>query len=164
MRNRLLLAVVVLGAVVAWARCSFNPSSGTLDFNGFFAGCFEGPVTDPAGSGTLTIVLEEVDPNDQLTLAGCFEAALMLGKVQASLAGSVQDNRLQAKLTAMPVGGAPPFSLLAVRQPADNTAATSLDLSNDGGAPFNMAAGLVRCTKTCADLGIAVPFTGGGQP
>ncbi len=164
MRKRLLLAMVILGTVVAWGRCSFNPKALPVDFNNLFAGCFEGPVTDPAGAGTVTIVLEEVDPSDQLTLSGCFEAALMLGKVQASLAGSVQDNRLQAKLTAMPVGGAPPFSLLAVRQPADNVAATSLDLSDDSGAPFNQAAGLVRCAKTCADLGIAVPFTGGGQP
>jgi hypothetical protein len=134
-----------------------------VNSNSFFAGCFEGPVTDPAGAGTVTLVLETPETSDQFTLSGCLEAELMLGKLQASVAGSVQDDRQVVKLLGAPVGGGPPFFLQVDRHPEGNVFATSIDLTNEGGTPFIQAAGLLRCARTCAGLGIPVPFAG-GQP
>jgi hypothetical protein len=64
---------------------------------------------------------------------------------------------------AAPAGAGTFLTLRIVRDPGGEVATTSLDLTNEGGVPFAQATGLVPCAKTCADLGIPVPFAG-GQP
>ncbi len=162
MIRRLLVAAAVLGATIYWANCSYNPPrAATIFWNRFFEGCFAGATTDPAG-GQVTVILDAPDgTEDAETMTGCLQ--LQIGPaVLATLVGDVEDDaRADALLTVTPTNGRPPFNLRAVRQPADQTNAVTLDLSDEGGAPFSSANGLARCAMTCADLGLPMAFMPG---
>lgn len=161
---RLLPAALVLGGVVYWANCSFNPQRLELDPNRLFAGCFEGEITDPAGRGSLILIFEDPGPMDNLTLTGCMQLSIGPGTTLATLAGMVQERREEAVLTVMPTNGRPAFTVTAVRDPAGEVNATTMDVSDTGGAPFNAANDLPRCSpvRDCASLGISQPFMPGG--
>lgn len=167
--RRVLLAAVVLGATVYWANCSFNPQRvpADPDWNSFFAGCYKGSITDPAAGGDLTLVLEDPGGDDKLTLTGCLQISRGAMLTLATLAGSVQAVREEAVATAMPTNGRPAFDVKVVRDPAGEAVATTVDVTDEGAAPFNAANDLARCDPVldCADLGIAQPFMpGGGMP
>jgi hypothetical protein len=125
-----------------------------------FTGCFQGAVAEPAGQGSLRIVLEEM--ND-VALQGC-----VVGRdpeFQATFAGSVLEPDTRARLMAMSPGGSS-FTLLVERQPPDNANAVTLTIRNETGTPFVLAPDLPRCaaSTTCDDLGISLPFLPGGTP
>jgi len=155
MRSRILLAVIVLGAIVVWARCKFDPQVVVpAPPNSFFLGCFTGPISDAGITGSVTIVLEApVDSTDQFTLGGCIRSeAQPKPPVIAMLSGSVEQAiRERALVTAVPAGGGSPFSLRILREPAGETVADQIDVDNAGGAPFQQAADLPRCAPqlTC---------------
>lgn len=162
MIRRLLLAAAVLGATIVWANCSYNPPRVTIFWNGFFEGCFTGDITDPPG-GRVRVILEAPEGgSDAETMTGCLQLDLAATTL-ATVVGDVEDEaREAAQLTVTPTNGRPPFRLRAVRQPAGQSNAVTLDLSDEGGAPFVSANGLPRCTETCADLGLNMPFMPGG--
>jgi hypothetical protein len=150
MRSRILLAVVVLGVIVGWARCKFEPQDG-VDFTPFFLGCFNGAVTDPPIDAKVTVVFEEATVG---TLTGCIQTIVGVQTEFATLSGSLEGSVEQAAVTAMPAGGGAPFDLLVVREPAGAADAVEIDVTNAGGAPFTQAANLPRCNPatTCAAL------------
>ena len=151
-----MIAVAVLGAVVAWARC-YDPQD--LPASLFFTGCFSGAVTDPPVDGKLTIVFEKPPaPSELGAVTGCIQFSVEDQRGFAALAGSVEKAQEQAKLSGMPAGGGAPINLLVVRKPAGNAVATQVDVRNDGGAPFQEAADLPLCERavTCAELAAAL--------
>jgi hypothetical protein len=165
MIRRILLAAAVLGAAIFWANCKYNPPQVAPDepnWNTFFAGCFEGEITDPASAGKLKIILV-AGQSDEFTLSGCLQASLATGTETATLSGMVQEDRQQAELTGM-VNPQKSFVILVERQPAGETAADTVTVSNVRDTSFNSAANLSKCTQTCADLGIPLPFMSGGGP
>ena len=165
MTRKILFATAVLGATIFWANCSYNPRPATPDepdWNTFFAGCFEGEITDPAGAGKVKIILV-AGTSDEFTLTGCLEASLATGTETATLSGTVQDDRQRAQLTGM-VSPQKSFVILVERQPAGEIAADTITVSNVRDASFNSAANLSKCTQTCAGLGIPLPFMAGGGP
>jgi hypothetical protein len=135
--------------------------------NTFFAGCFQGQVTDPAGFGGLTIVLE-ANADDSVLLGGCQRADNTTGaNANGALSGMVTDDRQQARVTVTPQAPATPFTMLVRRSPDGDVDATTVTLSNDAGAPFNSAPDLARCNpqRTCPELGFPMAFVaGGGTP
>ena len=128
-----------------------------------FLGCFKGPITEPAGAGVVTIVLENPPAGDGVSLLGCLTATEPA--FDATMAGMVLDDRTQARFAVMPQGGRPSFVLLVTRQPAEGNAMT-LTLVNESDTPFKSAPDLPRCspTLTCADLGLAQAFVPEGGP
>jgi hypothetical protein len=151
---------------IYWANCGFSVPLSPTDWNSFFAGCFSGAISDPAGGSKLILVLEAPGPPDSLTLTGCVLVGIGPTTL-ATLAGSVQDVREEAVLTAMPTSGRPSFVVKVVRDPAGALIATSVDVSDQQGAPFVSANDLVRCdpVQTCESLGISLPFMpSGGMP
>lgn len=163
--RRFLLGAAMIVAAFAGLDCEviFRPQ-GSPTSASRFAGCFRGPITEPAGlGGQLTIVLEPASgTTDGLSLAGC--ATATEPRFDASLAGTVLDDRTQARLIAMPQAR-PSFVLRVDRQPPDDDA-TTVTVVNESSMPFDAAADLPRCAAqtTCADLGIVLPFTPGGAP
>ncbi|MEZ5332188.1 MAG: hypothetical protein R2991_09095 [Thermoanaerobaculia bacterium] len=111
--------------------------------------------------GQVTLVLTAPGPGDSETLTGCL--ALRGASLAAVLVGDVDDQtREEAALSVtVPATGAM-FGLRAVRAPAGSVDATSIRLSDAGGAPPELAAtgDLLRCAVpvTCADLGLSMPF------
>ena len=90
-------------------------------------------------------------------LAGCLQ---INGAQLATHAGDANpDHCEEAHVQATPTAGSPPYKLLLRRHPDGDVDAVALDVSNDGGAPFESAPGLTRCGSTCADLSVALPFT-----
>ncbi len=169
MIRRLAISAVVLGAAVYWADCGFDPSE-PVPWNSYFTGCFQGPITEPAGAGSLQLVFEAADPvPDNRALSGCVQLSIGV-PVLATLTGLVlEDPREEAGLIATPTSGRPFFTLKVVREPAGQVAAASLDVREQegGGAPFVSANDLVPCPVPvrCSDLGIALPFAPpGGAP
>jgi hypothetical protein len=157
--SRILLAVVLLGTIVAWARCSFNPRAADTDFNGPFAGCFEGAVTEPVGAGTVVVVLEEPVVGDQFALSGCLRAIIGEKTPFLSLAGSVQDERELAVFGGVEAGKAGFRTVEITRRPAGFGDATEIDVAIEGGDPFAVAIALTRCATppaTCAGLAAAI--------
>ncbi len=162
MIRRLLLAAAVLGGVIYWANCSFNPARVTILWNSFFEGCFAGPITDPPG-GQVRVILDAPDGGDDAeTMTGCLQ--IQIGPTTlATVVGDVVDEaRETSLLTATPTNGRPQFTLRAVRQPAGQVNAVTLDLAEEAGAPFVSANALPRCTQTCAGLGLPMAFMPGG--
>lgn len=152
-----MLAVVVLGTIVAWARCSYNPPAAAPDLASFFLGCFNGAVTDPPVDAKVTVIFEE--PTGGLVLSGCLQTIEGDRQELASLSGRVADGPVEnAAVTAMPAGGGPPFELAIVREPAGSVDAAQVDVTDAGGAPFDEAADLLRCSPatTCAALAAAM--------
>jgi hypothetical protein len=155
MRSRILLAVVVLGAIVAWARC-YDPVD--LPDSVFFLGCFNGALTDPPIDGSVTVVIEtvEIGPGGVAgPITGCIRTVIGIKSQFATLSGSLDPETSQrAVMTAMPAGGDPPFDLLIEREPSGAANAVEIDVTTAAGAPFNQAANLARCepVATCAAL------------
>jgi len=155
MKSRILLAVVVLGAIVAWARC-YNPRP--LPDAVFFLGCFNGAVTDPPIEGKVTVVIETVviEPGGIAgPITGCIQTVIGLKAQFATLSGSLDPETSQrAVMTAMPAGGDTPFDVLIAREPVGAVKAVEIDVTDAGGAPFTQAANLARCAPvvTCAAL------------
>jgi len=158
--SRGLLALVVLGAIVVWARCSYTPPVAPDEPNTRFLGCFAGAINDANLTGRITVVLEPpADTQDTLTLNGCIRTEIEpQPPAFATFAGSVQEVREEALVTTMPTGGAPQFTLRIVREPAGAVDATEIDVTNAGGAPFQLAADLPRCNPqvSCAALVVAM--------
>ncbi len=157
MRSRILLAVVVLGAIVAWARC-YDPKGPILPDSVFFLGCFNGAVTEPPIGGNVTVVIEEVniEPGGIAgPMTGCIQTVIGLKVQFSTLSGSLDPETSQrAVMTAMPAGGDTPFDLLIAREPVGAADAVEIDVTNAGGAPFTQAANLARCSPkaTCSAL------------
>lgn len=158
--TRLLLAAGVLGGTIYWANCGFT---GTCSPPGdFFEGCFEGPTTAPAG-GRVRVILYPVDPANYCPrLDGCMQYRVGLGEtVLAALSGHVRSEPTnESDLIGAVPGTTSSFNVLAARQPPGESAAMTMDLWDEGGAPFTSALGLARCAApvTCADLGLRMPF------
>jgi hypothetical protein len=163
MIRRAVCALAVLTATIYWANCSYTtPVGGPASPVPFFLGCFKGPVTEPAGADTLIIVLE--DPEATGTLGGCLRWSPGTGSLQeGTLSASVDaDDSTLADATVM---ATPDFSVLVKRAPAGSVVATTVNVTDDGGAPFTRADNLSSCTMTCADLGFRMPFLpAGGMP
>ena len=169
MTRKILFAAAVLGATIFWANCSFTPpriGSDEPDWNTFFAGCFEGSITDPPDGKPLKIVLV-AGPNDEFTLIGCIRIS---ADVPETLAGQVEDagEHNLARLTVTRMDGST-YRVLAERQPIGEVGATSVNLSNETNAPFERGDNLTRCAslilQSCPDLTITLPFMpGGGKP
>jgi hypothetical protein len=166
MIRRILAALAVMTATIYWANCGFSVRIAGPATNVFFGGCFQGPVTDPAGSGDVVVVLE-ANTGDSVTLGGCLRLSRATGSPEnGTLSGMVQDDRQQARVTVTPTSG-PSYTLLVQRSPTGDVNATTVGLSSDGGAPFKDAANLARCApqRTCSDLSTRMPFLpGGGMP
>ena len=172
MIRRLGFALAVLAGTIYWANCDFVPGVASdpspppaRSVNTFFEGCFQGQVTDPAGFGGLTIVLEP-NPADALLLTGCQKADSITGMgANGTFMGTVTDDRQQARVT---VTASTTFTILVRRSPDGDVDATTVTLSNEAaGAPFNRAPDLARCDphRTCAELGFPMAFVpGGGLP
>ena len=164
MIRRVLLGLAFTGAAFAGLDCElFFPPSGSPAAS-LFAGCFTGPITEPAGPGRLlTIVLQKAPgATDGLSLTGCVTATEP--RVAAALAGMVLEDRTQARVIAMQQGR-PPFVLLVRRRPASGNA-TTVGITNESGMPFVSAPDLPRCSPemSCDDLGITQAFMPGGAP
>ncbi len=170
MMRRAAFALAVLTATIYWADCGFSvrvPGPAEPVWNTFFAGCFRGQVTDPSGFGELIIVLE-AKTEDSFMVGGCIQ--FMTGGTtvtNGTLAGEVREAKHQAGVTVTPTSGAPMFTLLVERNPPGNVNATTVTLTNEGGAPFVGAANLQICPTalTCPILSTRMPFRpeGGGQ-
>ena len=161
MRSRILLALVVLGAIVGWARCSFNPRVAAPPFDARFVGCFEGAVTDPPGAGTVVVVLEDPVATESVALGGCLRATIGDKTPFVTLAGSVQEEDPELAVLGGLEAGKPGFLTVRVeRRPPGFADATEIDVAIEGGdRPFNRATGLVRCAPppdTCAGLARAL--------
>ena len=166
MIRRVACALAVFTATVYWANCKFEPGRAVSAFNTFFDGCFKGPVTDPSGFGEVTVILE-ASAEDNLMLSGCLRLEPTVGVPgTGTLAGMVLDERQQARVTVTSTSSAlPTFTLLVRRSPDGDVVATTVNLTNDGGAPFTSANNLARCgnpVPTCATLSMSMPFSGGG--
>ncbi|HEX9636371.1 MAG TPA: hypothetical protein VGB99_02465 [Acidobacteriota bacterium] len=163
MIRKILFAATVLGAVVFWANCSYNPPVATPqepDWNTFFAGCFEGEIVDPPGK--LQIILE-AGASDEFTLSGCLTASLGDGEQTATFAGTVQADRQRAELMATSnLGGE--YVIAVERQPAGEVVANTVTVTNVTNAPFNNAPNLTRCTATCPSMSVRLPFMPDGGP
>jgi hypothetical protein len=167
MMRRAAFALAVLTATIYWADCGFSvrvPGPAEPVWNTFFAGCFRGQTTGPSGSGEVIIVLE-AKAEDRYLLGGCIQ--LMPGTTtvtNGTLAGEIREARHQAGVTVTPTSGAM-FTLLVERNPAGEVNATTLTLTDEGGAPFASAANLQICQTTCPMLSTRMPFRpeGGGQ-
>lgn len=170
MIRKILLGVSLIGAAFAGLDCNqiFGLHETEINRpNKTFAGCFRGPITEPAGPGVLTIVLV-ASPEATVNLEGCMQASDP--RFDATVAGFVQgklgEPQAEALVTVMPQGR-PAFALTVERQPPVRFEdAITVTLVNETGFPFKRAATLPRCAAptTCADLGIAVPFMPGGAP
>lgn len=160
--GRILLAVAVIGAAVAWARCSYNPRVAPADLNGRFTGCFEGAVSDPAGAGTVVVVLEEPVAGDDFALGGCLRAVVGEKTPFLTLAGSVQDEIERAVLGGVEAGKAGFLTLEIARRPPGFANADEIDVAITAGAdpPFAEALNLTRCASPppqgCASLAAAL--------
>lgn len=155
-------AVAILGGVILWANCDLvfrlDPPNGTP----FFLGCYDGAISDPAGAGKITLIIE-ASPAGGSALAGCLTTS-PLGDEVVTFVGEVEDSVDRARFTAMrPVGGS--FSFRVIRQPGSFDQATSVDVENVNGSPFELAAGLPVCAipVDCAQLAMAVPLLPGGS-
>ena len=126
MIRRAVFAIAVLTATIYWANCKFEPGMATSSSSGpFFLGCFEGPVTDPAGSGTLIIVLDgSEDQSDKTTLSGCFRFSPGIGSIQeGTFSGAVDSSdSTKAHLKAM---ANTEFDVLVTRAPGTAEGETS---------------------------------------
>jgi hypothetical protein len=157
--RRVLLGLALIAAAVAGLDCDivFPPADAPPTLG--FTGCFRGAISEPAGAGELTIVLQRPTGNDNdFSLTGCLVGTDPA--FQATLAGMVlEDQQTQARFTAMPQGR-PSFVLLVERQPPEGGIA-SLAVVNESGVPFLRAQDLPRCAAdtTCADLGVPLPFS-----
>jgi hypothetical protein len=158
MIRRILLATAILGAAIFWANCGFSAHIPAPNPNTFFAGCFEGmPADNPK---PLKIVLE-ADSSEPYILKGC----LQFSADQASVSGQVEDSdRNRAQLTVMPTAGPTSYTILVIRQPTGDFNAATIDVSDVMGAPFKSAVNLSKCTQSCPDLMIPVPFMPDGGP
>jgi hypothetical protein len=165
MMRRVAFAIAVLAATLYWANCVYHPPQPPDPaFNTFFAGCFKGAVTDPSGFGDVTVILE-ARTEDKFMLGGCVRLAPPIGSaVTGTLAGMVLDERQEARVTVTPTSGEPPFTLLVHRSPDGDVVATTVNLTDAGGAPFTSANNLPACVPvlTCASLSISMPFVSGG--
>lgn len=168
MIRKILLGVSLIGAAFAGLDCNqiFGLNPTTLDRpNKFFAGCFTGPITEPASPGVLTIVFE-APPEATVSLEGCMQGTdPRFDAVHAGFVlGDSAEKRTQALVAVLPQGR-PAFAVLVEGQPP-GAGAMTVTLVNETGFPFRRAANLPRCAAptTCADLGIAVPFMPGGAP
>ena len=175
MIRRLAFALAVMSGAIYWAHCTFTPGVASLSSSPFFAGCFRGPVTDPAGLGDLTIVLEAKENN---MLGGCiWWPRGALGPENGTLVGTVdKDATEQAHLRVMSSASDstsdPTFTLLVRRAPPGNSNSETVTVSAPfGGVFFTSTAALPHCpitpipTPPCTDRGISVPFLpGGGMP
>jgi hypothetical protein len=174
MIRRILAAIAVLSGTIVWANCEkVFPLTDPPAPNKYFDGCFQGPITDPAGLGTVIIVLvADTDPESRLILTGCMRLSRSgQSDENGPLSGMVlETDREQARVTVMPSSSSSTYMLLVQRSPTGNSDATSVTLSNDDVAPFATAANLLSCPVTvpktdCQTLGIPVPFMpGGGLP
>ena len=163
MRRKILFAAAVLGATIFWANCDvvFRLERPPPP-NQFFVGCFAG-ITDPPDGKDLEIVLEAGSSGPR-ALKGClrFSSAEI-----AILAGNTEEyNREQARITAMPLAPSTilPFTIVVEREPAGNSAATTINVTNEEGVPFQSAPDLAPCALSCADFGVVVPFMPDGGP
>lgn len=160
MRAWILRIAVALGLVLAAVTCSFDPKGvAPPSPNSLFVGCYQGVITNPAGSGSVTLVLEgPADSADQLTLGGCLRSQVGGRQQLATLAGTVLDVREQAKLVAMPTAGDSPFDVTLVRRPAGNVVAEQIDATADGSSFFITALNLPRCpgALSCSQLALAM--------
>lgn len=170
MRHRILLAVVVFGAIVGWARCTFSRTAATppaLDRR--FVGCFEGAVTQPAGAGTVVVVLEDPIAGDDLALGGCMRPTIGEKMPFITLAGSVQGGVVEVAVLGGVEAGKPGFLTVRVeRRPPGSIDATEIEvaITEGGDRPFTLATGLVRCASpppTCAELARALAASPAAQ-
>lgn len=166
MIRRVLLGAALIGASLIGLDCElvFPPAGAPQPPNQYFAGCFRGPVAEPAGTAELTIVLDRAPEAGSLSLVGCLVDTEP--RFDAALAGMVLDDRTQARFTVMPQGR-PAFVLRVERQPPESSNAVTLTLVNETGIPFVRAPDLPRCTAspmTCVELGIPQAFVPGGAP
>ena len=162
-------ALAVISATIYWADCGFKAKVTPPEdpaWNGFFQGCFQGPITNPAGLGDVILVLQ-ARPDDKVMLDGCLRlSAAGQPPENGVISGMVQDgNRQQATVMVTP-SSSPIYSLRVQRNPAGNMDATAVDLSNENGAPFTSATNLTKsCAMTCPIMSIRMPFLPeGGTP
>lgn len=154
-----LFAAAVLVAVIFGASCDLVfQLEGRDPPAPLFVGCYVGQVTDPPDGGKVRIIFESSGEGSGLVLSGCMES----GAVLATFAASFEESSTQTvRVSAMSSGGGS-FSFRATRQPAELVQATSMDLENLNGAPFNAVLGLPVCAAaevaTCADLGLPMAF------
>ena len=169
MIRRAVFASMVLVGTIFWANCDLvfplDPPP-TPRWNSFFEGCFQGP-TDSSQAGDVIIVIE-TEADEKRLVGGCLRLTPP-GQPpdNSSLTGEVvKDDEQHAEVTIMRSGQ--PYTLRIQRNPAGETNAVTLDLSNLDGAPFNSAPNLSKaqpCPASCQDMGFRMPFlSGGGTP
>lgn len=156
---RALFAVAILGAVLLWANCQLVFPADAPDGTPFFFGCYDGEITDPAGLGKVTLIIERSPAGERGALAGCMQSSPLGGEVVTFVGEVEEDNADRARFTAVRAAGGS-FTFRVVRQPSSLEQATSVDFENINGSPFNLATGLPVCQNPvdCAQLTMAVPF------
>lgn len=157
-----LFAAAVLAAVIFGANCSFDPQPCNNEAP-FFAGCFEGESTDPAG-GKFRIILDAPGSPGSGALGGCLDVTIGNREVVPLAGNAVCVPPQEANLTGMVAGGTT-IHVKVVRQPMDGNAVT-VDVTSQDSALFRSALGLARCpmVMTCPDATIRTPFGPGSEP
>lgn len=123
--------------------------------NALFAGCFTGPVQEPAGTPPITVIfIAGADPpGTQFT--GC---GLLQGQPESAstIVGNVRDARpFEADVTFMRMDGIQ----VNVTATHDGNTGTPSHMTLTNAEPRFTALNLDRCATalTCADLGVATP-------